>query len=314
MRRSVARAQRLRELEGLLEARARGATELAAHFGVSRRTIERDLLDLSDFRNVEEQNHRYSIPRPPTDLNDVEALAVHSATRLLVHTGVGERHYRSALEKLSKRLPEPARSALLSSVDLLAPSGDDRVLDQVAQAWFQSRVLRCEYRSGKGRNWHPHEYEVYFYELNRRNLQPYIVAFERLYFREIRVFKLARMRKVRLLTDTYSIPEEFDPHEFLSGTWGIVVGEPVEVRLRVEPSVAFWFQERREHDENVSVVREFDDGGLEAVVRGRLAQGGDAHELLSFLLGWGHNIEVLEPVSIRERVAKDLEAAAGRYQ
>ncbi|MEX2534473.1 MAG: WYL domain-containing protein [Trueperaceae bacterium] len=314
MSRNVSRAQRLREFEGLLEARARSVVELAKHFGVSRRTIERDLLDLGAYRTVEGKDHRYRIPVPPTDLNNVEALAVHSATRLLVHTGVGERHYRSALEKLSKRLPEPARSELLKSVDMLETSGDDRVLDQVAQAWFQGRVLCCEYRSGKGRNWHPHEYEIYFYELNRRNLQPYVVAFEKSYFCEVRVFKLARMRNVRLLADTYSIPEDFDPHEFLSGTWGIVVGEPVEVRLRVEPSVAGWFQEQREHDENVSVVQEFDDGGLEVVIRGRLAEGGDAHELLSFLLGWGHNVEVLEPESVRERVARDLGVAAERYR
>jgi predicted DNA-binding transcriptional regulator YafY len=99
------------------------------------------------------------------------------------------------------------------------------VLDLVAQAWFQGRVLRCEYRSSRGRNWHPNEYEIYFFELNRRNLEPYVVAFERTYAREVRVFKLARMRNLRLLDDYYEVPEDFDPHEFLAGAWGIVVGE-----------------------------------------------------------------------------------------
>lgn len=299
----------------MLESRPRGAAELARQFGVSRRTMERDLRDLVEHGDAKEGDHRYWVPRPPTDLNEVEALAVHSATRLLVHTRVGERHYRSALEKLSKRLPEPARSELLKSVDKLGPSGDDRVLDQVAQAWFNGKVLRCEYRSSKGTNWHRHEYEIYFFELNRRNLQPYVVAFERSYFREVRVFKLARMRNVQVLDDEdYVVPNDFEPQRFLSGTWGIVVGDPVEVRLRVDPSVASWFRELREDDENVSVVGEFEDGGLEAVVRGRLAEGGDVHELLPFLLSWGQAIEVLEPETVRRKVASELESAAARYR
>jgi predicted DNA-binding transcriptional regulator YafY len=151
-------------------------------------------------------------------------------------------------------------------------------------------VLRCEYRSSRGRNWHPNEYEIYFFELNRRNLEPYVVAFERTNAREVRVFKLARMRSLRLLDDYYEVHDDFDPHEFLAGAWGIVVGEKnVEVRLRAEPVVASWFRERETHDENVRMVREFNDGGLEAVVTGRLASNGDAHELMSFLLGLGPN-------------------------
>jgi predicted DNA-binding transcriptional regulator YafY len=240
---------------------------------------------------------------------------MHSAARLLVHTGVGERHYRSVLAKLADQLPDPARATLVKSMDQLSPRGDGRVLDLVAQAGFQGRVLRCEYRSSRGRNWHPNEYEIYFYELNHRNLEPYIVALERSYSREVRVFKLARMRNLRLLDEYYEVPEDFDPHEFLAGAYGIVVGEKAaEVKLRAEPTVAAWFREREAHDENVRLVREFDDGGLEAVVTGWLAANGDAHELMSFLLGLGPNVEVLEPQEIRERVARELKAAAGRYE
>jgi predicted DNA-binding transcriptional regulator YafY len=76
--------------------------------------------------------------------------------------------------------------------------------------------------------------------------------------------------------------------------------------------VASWFREREAHDENVRLVREFDDGGLEAVVTGRLASNGDAHELMSFLLGLGPNVEVLEPQEIRDRVARELTTATER--
>ena len=85
------------------------------------------------------------------------------------------------------------------------------------------------------------------------------------------------------------------------------------MRIRAQPGVSHWFHEREGSDSNISIQSEFDDGGLEVMVTGRLAANGDAHELLSFLLGWGANIEVLEPDYIRKRVAEDLQAAAARY-
>src|SRR5690606_7940790 len=196
---------------------------------------------------VVESNGRYRIPTRGAGFNEVEALAVHSATRLLVHTGVGAVHYRSSLAKLAAMLPEPARSTLSHSLDRLEPRPDDRVLDLVAQAWFQGRVLAAEYRSSRGTNHHPHESEIYYYELNRRNLQPYVVARERIYFERVGVFKLSRMRGVRLLHDEYVIPADFDPLKLLAGAWGVVVsGEDVEVRLLVDAEVASWFYEQRE--------------------------------------------------------------------
>lgn len=314
MTRNLNKANRLKEMEKLLAWRAFRVAELAERFGVTRRTIERDLWDLREVADLIEEDGRYRLPAPSSALNEVEALAVHSATRLLVHTGVGDRHYRNALQKLAMQLPEPARSTLARSVDRLGSTRQDRTLDLVAQAWFNARVLRCEYRSASSPRYYPHEYEVYYYELNRRNLQPYVVARERLYHKSVGVFRLSRMRHARLLDETYEIPADFDPVEYLEGAWGItVVGEPVEVLLKVDASVAPWFVERQEIDRNVEVVSQEEDGSLRVVLRGRLAKNGEAHELLAFILGWGSKVEALEPASIRERIAAEARASLGRY-
>jgi predicted DNA-binding transcriptional regulator YafY len=205
--RTLNKANRLKEIEKLLALKAYRVAELAERFGVTRRTIERDLWDLREVAELVEDDGSYRLPSRGSALNEVEALAVHSATRLLVHTGVGEPHYRSALRKLAAQLPEPARSALASSVDRLPTSRHDRTLDLVAQAWFNRRVLRCEYRAARGSQHYPHEYEILYYELNRRNLQPYVVARERLYFEGVGVFRLSRMRNVRLLDDVHDLAE-----------------------------------------------------------------------------------------------------------
>jgi predicted DNA-binding transcriptional regulator YafY len=131
--RTTSRAERLIEISEMMRLKPRGVAELAREFGVSRRTIERDLEAVARMHPLEASNHRYSIARRGSTLNDVEALAMHGAARLLVHTGVGERHYRSALAKLADQLPEPARATLVRSMDRLSPRGDGRVLDLVGR-------------------------------------------------------------------------------------------------------------------------------------------------------------------------------------
>ena len=314
MTRTRGKAARLADLTERLRLRPHGVAELAERYGTTRRTIERDLQDLREMgHGLLEEDHRYALPDNGSALNEIEALAVYSATRLLVHTGVGERHYRRALEKLARQLPDPARTSLIAAVDRLEPAPEDRTLDLVAQAWFQSRVLHCTYHGARSGSRNRVELETWFYELNRRNLEPYVLAYDRAHAKEVRIYKLSRMHDVRLGADRYEIPDDFDPHTHLEGTWGIVIGDPVRVRIRVDASVAFWFHEHRSDEPTFEVVATEANGDLVVDVMGQRAAGGDVHELLSFLLGWGERIEVLDPPDIRERVAEELHRAASVY-
>ena len=311
--RTASKAARLTDLQQRLTLRAYGVAELAAHYGVTRRTIERDLETLRSLgHGLIEENHRYALPDRASDLNEVEALAVYSATRLLVHTGAGGRHYRSALEKLARRLPDPARRTTLAAVERLEPGPDDRILDLVAQAWFRRRVLRCTYHGAASGSRRTLDLEVWFFELGRRNLEPYVLAFDRTHAHELRMYKLSRMHQARLSSETYAIPDDFDPDAHLTGAWGVVVGDPVTVRLHVSPRAAPWFREHRGREPRLRIVGE-NEGGLKVELYGHLAADGEVNEMLAFLLGWGPMIEVLAPSAVRARVASAVRDAARLY-
>lgn len=250
-RRATCEARRLVALAELLRLKPRRTSELAERFGVSVRTVQRDLEALRDMgEGVEAVSRgRYRIPHVHHRLSAVEALAVHAAVRLLYHhSPTRSPAYRSALEKLSALLPEPAREAALRSAEALqGRPRDDRTLELVARAWFESRVLAFEYRSpgGSGR-WRNKELEVYFVEVSRDNLAPYAIGFERTFHRAILTWKLSRMRHVRLLEDTYVVPPTFDPNRYLQNAWGVVgtSGGALEtVRLRFAPEAAYRLEE-----------------------------------------------------------------------
>jgi predicted DNA-binding transcriptional regulator YafY len=55
------------------------------------------------------------------------------------------------------------------------------------------------------------------------------------------------------------------------------------------------------------------EGGVVARLRGTLDDTGRALELVPWILGWGADLEVLEPAEVREAVAGALRRAAGLY-
>jgi predicted DNA-binding transcriptional regulator YafY len=314
MSRAASRSIRLNRLRDRLLLGPVGVAQLARELAVTRRTIERDLITLRDDLGepiVLDGQHRYRLGGGHSALNAVEALATYSAVRLLQHTGVGERHYQSSMIKLAQSLPEPARGVLLRRVAELESSPDDRVLDLVAQAWFEQRVLRCRYQSASSSEPGVRDLEVYFFELNRRNHEPYVIAFDRSKRHTTLVFKLARMRDVRLLDERYEPPPDFDADRQLSNAFGIVLGEQVVVDLLITPQAAKRFAEGI--DSAVEVLGTQPDGRTAARLYGTLDADGNALELIPWLLGWGDAVEVVAPLEVRTAVMERLAAAWQQY-
>lgn len=312
MKRAQNRAMRLNRLTERIEGRPTTVVDLARELGVGRRTIERDLEDLKLEGGVDlrSENGKHWIRAKASALNDVEALAVYSAARLLQHTHIGDRYYRDAMQKLAKMVGEPARSQLMAGIERQQPSKKGGTFEKVARAWFERRVFRCNYRAASGEV-KRRELKVYFIEVHRRNLATYVVAADRLGRDEPNSWKLTRMDNVQLLDEQYEIPADLDLASLLEETGGVVIGERLEVVVRVKPEAANAFEEV---DETILVSSERQpDGSLVAKLHGALDTRGRALELVPWLLGWGATVEVLEPESIRQEVAEKLAAAAEQY-
>ena len=313
---AITKARRLAALPDLLKQKARTTAELAEHFGVPKRTIQRDLETLRGAEYGIESPERglYLIPSSPSTLTPIEALAVHAAVRLLYHHAPAyNAHYRAALEKLALMLPDPARSVALSSVENLSERlASSRTLEFAARAWFEGKVLAFEYRSPTGSGeWRLKELEIYMIEISRDNLAPYAIGFERSFHREVRTWKLSRMRHTRLLEDTYTIPPHFDPKRYLATAWGVVGtsgGDTALVTLRFAPEAAHRLREGGYP--NLRIERELPDGALEVSIRAGTVDGFPL-EILSWVQSWGPRVEVLAPENLRERWLSEARLVAG---
>ena len=314
------KAWRLFELQRLLQGKPRTAQELADHFGVTKRSVQRDLQALEhDGQGLEHHGHAYSLKAAPAQLNAVEALAVHAAARLLYHHSPAyNRHYREGLVKLAAMLPEPARSVAMRSTDDLPQRPEEsQALEVVAQAWFERRVIRFDYlKPGQSVPERGNELQVYFVEISRSNLATYVIGFERARRQKVRTFKLSRMQGIVTLADTFTVEEmdSFDPREFLTDAWGVVGGGTVgrvDVRLRFAPEAAYRVMEGGYP--GMSEPEVHSDGGLTVSVRSGVDGTGLPREVLPWVLSWGPRVEVLGPENVRAYWLKEAREVLARY-
>ena len=311
------RAARFSEITSLLRDKARTAKELADWFNQPVRTINRDLADLG-VQNDGKRPPRYAIHETPAALNPSEAIAAHAALRLLYHHSPDRpKSYQRALEKLAKQLPESIRATVQHSLNLDAsPSADTRTLEVIANAWMNRHALGFDYikpgGSGEARY---NEMDVYFVEVAKSNLELYVIGQRRNWQPMIRTYRLGLIRNAMPLPNQpYEIPSAFDPRAYLSNAWGVIGDQhSVTVRLKFDPSVSPWLEERR--FPGVTNVQTLEDGSKLYTIQTGVDSSGLPRELIPWIRGWGANVEVLEPPALREKWlvdARDLIARHGR--
>lgn len=285
------------------------AQELAERFGVTVRTIYRDLeaIDLAGIPVVSQAgpgggfgiDPGYTIDRRVLGLRDLSSIL---AALKGVNEALGDEALGSALEKLRSMAPRTGAGTAYEErlvIDLF-PWGkrdEERAMASVIdEAILESRILRFSYASlGK--------------ERDDRAVEPMTLVFKAYswylwgYCRkrgDFRLFKLARMKDLR------SSMERFQRRP------GSYRGDPIPAPAETEEIKLRFGRDRLE-----SVQEWFPSEGI------RLEQGGGivvtmkvppGDWIVNTLLGMGTEVEVLEPLPLRERLADAGRAIAKKNE
>ncbi|MFC4427122.1 helix-turn-helix transcriptional regulator [Deinococcus navajonensis] len=311
--RSWHKSQRLVGLLAELQARPQSTAQLARLFGVGQRSVQRDLETLRAMGHLiqEETPGLYFIPRNGTLLRPAEVLAAYTALRLAHHhsPALGG-HYRRALHTLSLALPERVRHTLNASIRSCGQGVfTDRQMEVIASAWLDGQVLRFDHRERSGVLRTGLELCVYFVEISRTNLAPFVIGLDRATGR-VGTFKLARMSNLHLLAERYDVDPHFDPQAYLSDAWGVIGGEEsVTVTVRFDPDAAYRVLEGGFPQSTLISG----DGYVDLEFRAGVDDSGLPRELMPFLLSWGARAEVLSPPEVRHAWIAELRDALARF-
>ena len=314
------RKARLLRVEHLLSQREEGmkVREIAELCGVCTKTTYRDLKALEKEVGIPfwEKDARWGIVKghylPPIRFSLPEAMTVFLAARLM--SGFTKRYdpnIESTFFKLNSIVPSPLREQVQRTMDWMKKQRRDdrylRILSELAEAWTKQNSVIIRYRSLGGKQATERKINPYFIEPALGGRASYVIGYCHR-TNEQRTFKIERISSVVPTDEHYEIPSDFDANAYLSSAFGIIAdGEVATVRLKFAPGVARIAEETTWHPSQV-VERQADGSVLMTL------NVMNTVELMSWILGWGEQVEVLEPEGLRKGVVETARAMLDVYR
>ncbi len=288
------------------------AQDLAEKFEISERTVYRDMQALGEVGvpivAVPGEGYRlmegYTIP--PIMFTQAEARALFLSVSMLTglaKPGETRQAAQGALEKIRAVLPKATLAqieALQAVLGFFAPARtsmdlDDPLLGRLQQAIQERRVAHLRYVAPAGNA--VTERDVEPLHLDYVDRAWVLTAYCRMRQAQ-RVFRLSRIEALTVL------PEVFAPREMARRVM------PTEWRVlaRFAPEAVRWVQEAQffgfagivEEDATRGTVMAYEVGVLDQIAR--------------WLLGWGSQVEVLEPPELRAELAQTAARLVERYR
>lgn len=124
--------------------------------------------------------------------------------------------------------------------------------------------------------------------------------------KEVRIFAVDRIRDLETTDDTFNMPEDFDPDRLMQDSFGIYLGEPVQVKIHFDADVAGYIAEKIWHANQKIEHRK--DGSLILSL-----QVAGIDEIRHWVMRWGAKAKVLEPQSLKNAISAEAKAMCKHY-
>ncbi len=293
----------------LLELQGKGqqrAEDLAATFETSKRTIYRDIQALSEagVPIVSVPGQGYSLLPgyflPPVNFTTDEALLLLLGSDVMAQNF--DAQYRTAAQaagrKIEAVLPPHLRdeahylqnSIRFVSQDLRDDPAVPERLQQLRRAIIECRTVRFRYQARQSEKPGPREADPY--GLVHVSGAWYLVAYCHTR-RGRRNFRLDRMEQLQILPKKFTRPKNFVLQQDPDSQRTLIV------QAVFDQQIARWVQEARSY---FTVAEEQREDGLWITFAVR-----HENDLLTWLLGWGQHVRVIEPETLRQRLSAEAE-------
>jgi len=298
------------------------AGKLAAITEVNSRTIQRDIEYMRDMYGAPleydpvRRGYYYTEPNfylKSVPITEGELFSIALFDRLLeqYRNTPLEKALRDIFSKIIQCLPDKVSvdtgflNSQVTFIPDIAGNIDLKVFETIFTALRKKQTINFEYRALEQNEYKTRKADPYHAICHRGNW--YFIAFchER---REPRIFAFSRLRNVFLSKNNYSIPADFDPHDFFDKEIGVWASSRTAktVELRFEKEIGIYALDRRWH--STQTVKENKDGSVN--LKFTTTQ---IPEILRWVLGQGHTVKVLAPAELIDMVKDEAEKVRGMY-
>jgi predicted DNA-binding transcriptional regulator YafY len=145
----------------------------------------------------------------------------------------------------------------------------------------------------------PNTFEAEPYCVKMSQGRWYVLA-RSVYYSEPRIYALDRILDLRQTTEKFELPRKFDAEEYFSGSYGTyTAGNPETVEIKVDSYQAKYLRSLPIHhsQEEIEATPEH------SVFRFRIRP---TYDFERALLSYGATLEVLKPLSLREKIIEEI--------
>ena len=286
------------------------ATTLAAHFEVSAKSIHRDLEFMRDRLNLpleyDGARHGWHYTEdvaafPTLQISEGELFALLVAEKALQqYRGTPfERPLVSAFQKVAASLPDTISINLADWQQTISfrtsaePVLNLETFGILARATTQHEQLRMQYRKPGGRK--AEERVIDPYHLANINGEWFLFAYDHAR-QDLRTFVPGRVISLEKTGKRFTRSTKFSLENQLRNSFSVHSGDgEYLVVVQFNPSVADYIREKKWHPSQL--MKELPTGGVE--LRMTLSS---LMEVQRWILSWGGEAQVVEPVELAERV------------
>ena len=297
--------------------------DLAEEHGVTERTIRRDIEalqeagfplydDRADGRKVWRLVEGYK-QRLTQTFTLAELAALYFGKNLMSFLGGAPfaQDLEAAFDKIREALPAKSLPYLSRIQELFSARPDpwkdyskkQDVIAAIIDATLHQRQVRIAYFSFNSRKTKSYTLDPYRVVYYHGGLYLYARAHE---YGEVRTFAVERIERIEVLELNFEMPADFSVSEYARGAFGIAGGKPEVVEVAFGAPMAGYIRERVWHESQSLVDKP--DGSV--VLRMNVAPG---WELKSWIKGFLPHVRVLQPASLRDEIADDLDQAQAAF-
>ncbi len=183
-------------------------------------------------------------------------------------------------------------------------SGKEKIIEQLTGVMLQEKTCRIKYHSfsdDQDKNFKIDP--LHFFEYNGGL---YLIV-NTTTFGEIRTLAVERIKEIIPTTSTFRYPANFDPEEMLESAFDIVWGDPIQVKIWFSAGQTRYIKERK-WSKNQK-IKDQKDG---SIILSMETSG--SWDVKKWVLSYGPEAKVLEPVELKKEIAAELASAQGLYR
>jgi len=297
--------------------------QMMDEYGVSRRTILRDiefLRDRYDAPVVADRTRKGYFYTDPTFmiqnvlLTEGDLFTVSTVMPLMEqykNTPL-ESSFRNIMSKIAEMLPQQVTvdtGFLNKDVSFISdplPEIPEGVFENIFSAIKTHKVLEFKYRSVSRKEYIYKMFDPYHVLCQKGNW--YVIGFDHK-ANDKRVYALSRFKDIKILNESFTVPEDFDIENAIDLSFGIWYNKDAnaDYELLFDKNMSNYILEREWHKDQVMEQKE--DGSVLLKFTSNQKQ-----QVMSWVLSFGDAVTVLAPESLKKEISETIKKVMDKYK